>query len=190
MKKIKYQIEFFSHWHVGSGLSVAGDVDMAVLKEENNLPYISGKTLKGLLRHAAETIHAFQEELITSRFIKEAFGEKTSPGDDKESVGHCFFSNAYLSTELQDHIDYKETSFFYQKIASTAICEKKGTAKNTSLRKMEVTIPLVLSAEIAEIKEGWELQFEIILKMVKRMGLARHRGFGRCEFSILKEEIV
>ena len=185
MKKIKYQIEFFSHWHIGSGLSVAGDVDMAVLKDKNHLPYIPGKTLKGLLRHAAETIHIFQKELITNQFIEEVFGKKTGPEDNEESAGHCFFSNAYLSTNLQNHIDRDQSSYCYQKIASTAICVKKGVAKDTSLRKMEVTIPLVLLAEVAEVKTIWEPQFEIIMKMVKRIGLARHRGLGRCEFSIL-----
>lgn len=186
MKKIIYQIEFFSDWHIGSGLSVAGDVDMAVLKDENKLPYIPGKTLKGLLRHAAETISQFQNNGLDN-LIKEAFGLKTEPNSDEESLGQCFFSNAYLSSELQNQIG-DSTDYLYRKIASTKIDNKTGTAVDKSLRKMEVTIPLVLVAEISELKEEWGVHFEKVFKMMKRLGGSRHRGFGRCEFSIVKQE--
>jgi CRISPR/Cas system CSM-associated protein Csm3 (group 7 of RAMP superfamily) len=187
MKKIIYQIEFFSDWHIGSGLSVAGDVDMAVLKGENKLPYIPGKTLKGLLRHAAETISQFQPAIISPSFIENVFGEKTEPGSDKESLNQCFFSSAYLSDDVQKSVGNK-SDYLYRKIASTSIDEKTGTAKDQSLRKIEVTIPLVLVAEIADVNDEWVTHFEKIFKMMKRLGGSRHRGFGRCEFSILKQE--
>lgn len=186
MKTIIYQIEFFSDWQVGSGLAVAGDVDMAVLKDENKLPYIPGKTLKGLLRHAAETISQFQPNIVPADFIEKAFGLKTEPNSDEEKVGQCFFSNAYLSSKLQGQIG-NDTDYLYRKIASTKI-EENGVASESSLRKMEVTIPLVLVAEIAEVKEGWDEHFEKILKMMKRLGGSRHRGFGRCEFSIIEPQ--
>jgi len=189
MKKIIYQIEFFSDWHIGSGLAVAGDVDMAVLKDEKGLPYIPGKTLKGLLRHAAETIGQFQSSLVSNDYIERAFGLKTDPqekkDDDKETIGQCFFSNAYLSDNVQKNIN---SDYLYRKIASTKIDEGTGTAKDKSLRKMEVTIPLVLVAEIAEVNVEWIAHFEKVFKMMKRLGGSRHRGFGRCEFSILNQE--
>lgn len=189
--KISYQIEFFSDWHLGSGLSIAGDVDAAVLKDdETGLPYIPGKTLKGMLRHAADTILAFQStSVITEDFVQDAFGLKTSPNEaedeDKEKGGQCFFSNAYLCTDLQENIkEEKNASFLYRKIASTSICEETGIAKSQSLRKTEVTVPVVLYAYIGDVKEDWTEQFQLLFKMVKRMGLERHRGLGRCEFSL------
>lgn len=187
MKTIVYQIEFFSDWHIGSGLTVAGDVDMAVLKEENGLPYIPGKTLKGLLRHAAETISQFQPNLVSADFIKQVFGLKTEPNEEEESIGQCFFSNAYLSSAVQSQIG-NNTDYLYRKIASTKINPQTGTAEDTSLRKIEVSIPLVLVAEITDVKKEWEDAFQQVLKMMKRMGGNRHRGLGRCEFSIIESK--
>ena len=45
---IDYTICFFSPWHCGSGTSAGADVDELVVKDKNGMPYIPGKTLKGL----------------------------------------------------------------------------------------------------------------------------------------------
>jgi hypothetical protein len=50
------------------------------------------------------------------------------------------------------------------------------------LRKIEVCIPLVLSAYIADVAEEDEAKIKLLFQLVKRMGLQRHRGFGRCAF--------
>lgn len=196
---IQYQVEFFSDWHLSSGLSVAGDVDTAVIKDENNLPYIPGKTLKGMLRHAAKIANTFQPDLIDQAFINRAFGleqpvfsgENKATDDDlaeldsKNATGQCFFSNAYLPDELQNSIKaQKQQPFLYRKISSTAIDNTTGIAKNQTLRKMETVVPLVLSAYIADVTEEDKPKFKILFQLVKHMGLQRHRGFGRCLFSV------
>ena len=56
MSTIKYEIEFFSNWHCGSGLAAGADVDALVIKDNNGLPYVPGRTLKGLLRDAATNL--------------------------------------------------------------------------------------------------------------------------------------
>ena len=48
-----YKIEFFSNWHCGSGLAAGADVDALVIKDKDGLPYVPGRTIKGLLRDAA-----------------------------------------------------------------------------------------------------------------------------------------
>jgi CRISPR/Cas system CSM-associated protein Csm3 (group 7 of RAMP superfamily) len=188
---IKYEIEFFSDWHLSSGLSVAGDVDAAVIKTEDNMPYIPGKTLKGMLRHAADSILAYTQEYegikeyegINEAFVEKVFGLKTAPNDDVEKTGQCFFSNAYLPDDLQKVIQQnKQESFLYRKISSTAIDSATGIAENQTLRKIEVCIPLVLSAYIADVAEEDEAKIKLLFQLVKRMGLQRHRGFGRCAF--------
>lgn len=182
--KIVYEIEFFSDWHLSSGLSVAGDVDAAVIKTEDNMPYIPGKTLKGMLRHAADSILAYSKEYegINKAFVEKVFGLKTAPNDEVEKTGQCFFSNAYLPDDLQSAIKQKQQQdFLYRKISSTAI-DAKGIAQNQTLRKIEVCIPLVLSAYIADVAEEDEAKIKLLFQLVKRMGLQRHRGFGRCAF--------
>jgi len=50
--ELNYKIKILSDWHIGSGLDSATDVDALVLKDDNKLPYIPGKTIKGLIKDA------------------------------------------------------------------------------------------------------------------------------------------
>ena len=64
-------------------------------------------------------------------------------------------------------------------VASTAI-DEKGIAKDLSLRKIETTIPCNVYGTILNVaNEDVELLLETF-KWVKRLGLGRNRGYGRC----------
>ena len=63
--KIKYKIEFHTDWHCGSGLAAGADVDALVVKDKNGMPFIPGKTIKGLVREAVEEIRHIQEKALT-----------------------------------------------------------------------------------------------------------------------------
>ena len=60
MKDLTIKIEFFSPWHCGSGLSAGADADSLVIKDINGLPFIPGKTIKGLIREAVEDYAALR----------------------------------------------------------------------------------------------------------------------------------
>lgn len=61
--KIKYQIQFHSYWHCGSGLAAGAGVDALVVKDADGLPFVPGKTIKGLLREAMEELYGGQNEM-------------------------------------------------------------------------------------------------------------------------------
>lgn len=194
MENIKYQIEFFSDWHIGSGLSIAGDADAAVLKDSKGQPYIPGKTLKGMFRDAAEQLLEFKEKdspehTAWQSFIEEVFGKRVNAGEHEGTAGQCFFSSATLSSQLQELFD-EESSLkegLYRSISSTAISYETGVAKEHSLRKVEVCAPMVLEGEIeGEILAKHKDKLERCSKMIKQMGLSRHRGLGRVQFSFTK----
>jgi CRISPR/Cas system CSM-associated protein Csm3 (group 7 of RAMP superfamily) len=181
MMEITYQIQFHSFWHSGSGLSGGVITDAHVLKTKNGLPYIAGKTLKGLLREAAEKIMETNTELLSQDFFNQVFGNKNlSKGTA------CHFTSAYLSQNLSDKLNGKE-SLLYQQIASTAI-DEKGQAIAHSLREMEVTIPLVLYAQIVDFpsESNFREELKLCMQYIKAMGTKRHRGLGRCDWSIVK----
>ena len=54
MKTATLTITFFSWWHAGSGLGRGGDADALVIRDATGLPYLPGKTVKGLLRDAVQ----------------------------------------------------------------------------------------------------------------------------------------
>jgi CRISPR/Cas system CSM-associated protein Csm3 (group 7 of RAMP superfamily) len=191
MNTIIYKIQFHTFWHASSGLSGATYADLLVNKDENEFPYIPGKTLKGLLRGAAQSIFSLHPELVSKEFIEDVFGEKPrqkaldEETPTKEALS--FFSNATLSSLLQESIGKPEKDLLYQVVTSTKI-DKSGQADNGSLRQMEVTIPLTVYARIEQFpdKEGYEKELQTCMQFVKKMGLNRSRGLGRCQLTILK----
>jgi hypothetical protein len=180
MDKILYKIQFFDYWHTGSGLSGSTYADGIVNKNENDLPIISGKTVKGLLREAAETIQTLDSSLISRSFITDVFG-------DVDNEPKCHFSNLNLSEKLAENIIKAENqSALYHVITSTAI-DNNGQAKEGSLRQLEVTIPLALYGVIEDIPfiESYKTEFTHCFNWIKQLGLNRNRGLGRCQFSIV-----
>ncbi|WP_259015103.1 RAMP superfamily CRISPR-associated protein [Emticicia fluvialis] len=182
MLEIHYKINFLSDWHIGSGLAGGPEADAIVLKDKDSLPYISGKTIKGLLRDTLEDLKAVNNPEID---IEQIFG-----GKDSNCRFVISFSNAELVNGEKTEITTNELSeFLYRNIASTAI-EKSGVAKQGALRVMEVCIPLELTGTISNIKDlAMKETLLQCLKWVRHLGVNRNRGLGRCKFTeILKTE--
>jgi CRISPR/Cas system CSM-associated protein Csm3 (group 7 of RAMP superfamily) len=171
--KLKYKIKFFDYWHLSSGLSGGAKFDSITTKDENDIPYVPGKTIKGLCREASEKFLDFEKEFINKYF-----------GSEETNQGSAYFSNALIErNQYEQIVKYNLQDNLYDIIASTKI-DDKGIAKDKSLREIEVVIPLELSGEVLNIdsKDDFEKFFKI-LKMIKRMGLNRNRGLGRCEIT-------
>jgi len=169
---LKYKLKFYDYWHIGSGLSAGAKLDSSVIKDDDGLPYVAGKIIKGLSREMAELVG-------DNEFVKECFG---SAGID---MGKCYFTNATLEQSTAKQITTnKLQDNLYDIIASTKIGEN-GIAEDKSLREIEVVVPLTLCGEIRDIPNDEYLELITrALKMIKRMGLNRNRGLGRCEFIV------
>lgn len=187
MKEIIYRVLFYSEWHCGSGLGMGAAVDASVIKDENQLPYVPGKTLKGLLREAGEVITELGFE--DSTLVDEIFGTRTVV-KGASIPGKCFFSNAEFSEETKR--EFMQTNEYidmlYRTHTTTAI-DENGQAKEHSLRTIETVIPVSLYARIASIPDTTQhTEFlEMCMKYTKRLGVGRNRGLGRCDISIVKE---
>lgn len=191
---MKYQIRFLSDWHVGSGLAAGAETDAEVLKDENKHPYIPGKTIKGLLKAALYEMIAVKN--VDEDAVDKLFGYEIKDKEEKvikTCAGSLFFSNASLPDVEQKDITPDLADFLYKNISQTKI-NANGVAENTSLRTMEVCMPLILEGEIRKFKDGLECEIlneekkliGMALKWVRRLGVNRNRGLGRCQFVELK----
>ncbi|MDY0388269.1 MAG: RAMP superfamily CRISPR-associated protein [Methanolobus sp.] len=196
--EIKYKIEFLSYWHIGSGISGGVDADAVVLRDKDGFPYIPGKTLKGHLRDALQTIAGLNLDVVDIGFINRWFGIEGGRNNNVFS-GSLFFENAYLAQSFVHKINKDEKSqtlnrFLFEKISFTAIDKEKGSAKKSSLRSVEVCVPLTLYGRIilsdvsvddySEIKE----KLSIGMGMIGNMGAFRNRGFGKCRITLMQED--
>ena len=187
---IVYKIKFFSDWHCGSGLSSGVDQDLLVIKDRDGLPFVPGKTMKGLIGEALKDIKAWDERYVDLNpdVVLGKEPSKEPPGDQVEQ-GCAFFKNAKLDKELKEHIvEYRLQNYLYRSVASTAIGED-GVAKDHSLRKMQVAVPCELMGEILDIPEKYDALFRDALRYVKRLGQNRNRGLGRCSIEIISPAI-
>lgn len=178
---MKYKVTFLDYWHLSSGLSAGAKFDSSVVKDSDGLPYISGKTIKGLLREVAKD---------ENNFINECFGKKIEEGNEEEQnqKGACYFSNAILDEETtKEIIEQNLQGNFYDIIASTKI-DANGIAAEHSLREIEVVVPIALYGEILDIPDNYKENMRASLKKIKRMGLNRNRGLGRCKIEVLGDE--
>lgn len=183
MKTIEYTITFHSYWHCGSGLAAGADVDALVIKDSNGLPYIPGKTIKGLVREAFDEIQVLRnEEEMGDKYLS-LFGylDDNTEEQKKDVVmkkSTVFFTNASL-VESEDIIENRLQRFLYKSISQTAI-DKDGIAKKHCLRKMQVVVPCTLKGKIIDVPDELEKDLLAALQFVKGVGVNRSRGLGRC----------
>ena len=185
MDKLVYEITMLSDWHCGAGLSSGSDVDLLCIKDQNGLPFIPGKTLKGLLKEAAGIVCKNNSEFITKVFGL-ATERKRESEEEVTVKGTSYFSSGELSEKMQRFLaeNTNKKALLFRKISSTKI-DKNGEAETNSLRKIEVAVPLTLYAEITEIPDNESMEnLKNCMKYIKRLGTNRNRGLGRC---VIKE---
>lgn len=179
---INYKITFHTYWHCGSGLASGADADLLVIKDKDGLPYVPGKTIKGLVREAVDLL--YPEKKDTDQY-KSVFG--ISGEHEKSNRSDSFFKNATLPENERAFIAQKgNIRHLYQTLSSTAITDE-GVADAKTLRRIEVCIPCDLEGEIIDVPEKISEAIIDGLKYIKRLGAWRNRGLGRCTFDITKE---
>ena len=170
---IKVAIE--SWWHAGSGRGGGDDFDAQVVRDGHGFPYLPGRHLKGLLRHAALCLTEWAGESDDcwkdGQFFVSAFGKEAGvPGADlngdknnafparvergrtrHETVpGSLTVSDARLPQGVRTALanDDRAMRELFSRISATAIDPESRTAKRKALRTVEVVLPVTLVAEL------------------------------------------
>jgi len=187
MMTIHYQIQLLTDWHCGTGLDTGIDVDAMVLRDENNLPYIPGKTIKGLLRDALTDIVEVQPSKATLKDLYDLFGYTPQrPGDPPPIESPVFFANAQLPKSVQLEISKSQLQpYLYRRFAQTAIDPHTGTVKPHTLRAIEFVMPLTLTGQIQNLTQHQTELLQMAMKWCRHIGLQRNRGFGLCRWSVV-----
>lgn len=182
MEEFKYKIEFHSPWHCGSGLSAGADVDALVIKDRDNLPYIPGKTLKGLIREAVEDYLGFLGKDMDRVLIK-SFGRKDANKPEDICRGDAFFTNAEMEEGEKNAIKANNYQQYLYDVKSSTRIDENGVADDHTLRRIQVVVPCTLYGSIYNLDKEMQDIVEEAIKMIKRIGVNRNRGLGRCTFS-------
>lgn len=194
--------EFLTYWHIGTGRGSGQNLDALVEKDEHGLPYIPGKTIKGLFRDACYKMDKWQSTHYTDLL----FGVRTAEDEqtrDETTPGRLRFGNLNLierdyliqPDKQGDEAKSKLIPHLFQTQASTAIDEETGSAKEKSLRMIEVVIPAKLEGGIEYLPsihdEKPPMSLEELAKLLEQaaslithIGANKNRGMGRVRLEV------
>jgi len=194
---ISGNIEFLEFWHAGSGEAGVGDIDDTPIRDKDGLPYLPGKSLKGLFHEAMCELAAWSacpSSLSPSpQDLDLIFGSESNQGNLHSGI--LRFESASLPKETAQYIHtYSMQDGLFDTLSATAI-EESGIAKAHSLRCFEVAAPVNLSfsillslPETSETATPSESAITAWLSaasgLIHKAGKFRNNGLGRCVISL------
>jgi hypothetical protein len=162
------QIRLISDTTFGRGDGVAGVVDAEVQHDALGFPYLSGKTLKGLLSAAcAEVLDALTRSSAQSDWHEIARSLFGDPGSGEDSQGQLHVGDAQFPSDLRAHIAYDNLNEG-QRLSRQDVLELTTAQRRQSAIDPQTGAPLRQHALLAACA-----------KSLRRAGTGRNRGRGR-----------
>lgn len=201
------RIQLQSETIFGSGLSVPGSVDLEVLHDQNGLPYMKAKTIKGKLREEIEAIVDSIKAINLNQYqhyykiVEKMFGQSFSNEEKKEKSSSIYFSNCTIDPQVRLAVEQAvqqrvissyevlngmtEQRYFIQ-------VNENGVAEDGSLRQIRVIkpgfvfiTPLYCSQDIN--KEALEL-LACGASSLRYLGSMESRGKGSVVCSLYEND--
>lgn len=198
------EVRIHDFWHVGTGRGGGPGVDARVRRTSAGLPLLPGRTLKGILRDAAEQAGAlgwhtqdveawFGTGLDAAPEADDAVGAleemrfRTEEG--AVQIGSALLGHGEEQQERWELAARAGGDFvpgLFAELHQTAI--ERETAKKKTLRAIEVVVPLTLWARL-DGPERMLHDLERCLPLVTGIGNAKRRGLGRAALTLHAEEL-
>lgn len=182
-------IDFITAWHVGSGLGDGPLADAILARDQDGLPVLPGRAVKGALREGAWRLGRCRPDLQAA---EEYFWGSRSLGVESNQPGRLAVSAAELPSalrqELLSHPASVRESFVQDMTclqSQTALSTRRTVVKH-SLRTLECGIPgmrfeATLQVEALTVDSNWLcIYFKAVCAAIKGIGAHRSRGFGNC----------
>ncbi|MGS2743865.1 RAMP superfamily CRISPR-associated protein [Halomonas sp. LS-001] len=202
-------VELHHYWHAGSGSSSGTHLDALCERDNQGLPFIAGRHLKGLLRHALQRAEQWQwlddlplPEGPQPSWEAMLFGTRSQAVQRFQTLpGLLMIDDARLPAPERAwlHDNPLAKSHLFEEIYSTAINEN-GTAVAKSLRGMEAALPMMLTAsvsvELTALESAHRQQQQAamatdlstllgrVLPLIDSVGGNRTRGLGEAVLSL------
>lgn len=195
MPTYKLQFELLSAATFGRGDGVAGLVDREVERDAYGLPFLRGRTLKGLLaEECANILYAVDKQGKGELWRPVAYALFGRPGSMHDDLGQMRVSDARLPESLRESIEIalqdKEKMLTSDDVLEslTAIrrqtsMDKYGAPERGSLRSMRVVLPgAIFEAQLEFAQSPDEHSLALLAACVlawRRAGTGRNRGRGK-----------
>lgn len=183
------EVVFAAEWLVAGGDSALGTADLAPMKDVEGLPYVPGRSLRGLLREAV----CLLDDGTGSEWATHLFGERIVAGGSRHyREGVARVGNALLARELAAECRSSPDTRrdLYATVRRTALTADR-VARSHTLRELEVCMPgLVLVADVQVPDEAALQVIAFACGLVRSLGHGRSRGLGRCHLTVTRDGIA
>ncbi|MEA5446011.1 RAMP superfamily CRISPR-associated protein [Gammaproteobacteria bacterium AB-CW1] len=197
MEKMILNLDIRHYWHPGAGEGMGAYADAAAWRASDGLPAIPGRQLKGLLRDAVAQAGDYgwcEPDMAARLFGRRTEEDKADQPATGPATGCLRVSDARLPEAERAWLAGPEGQglrpHLFRTLYSTAIDGKTGTARDHSLRGIEVVVPMQLQAVIQTLPEqgavpqDWQALIEQVLPLITAVGGWRSRGLGRVVLSL------
>jgi len=202
---MKLRLTLLSDATFGRGDGVAGLVDAEVEHDEYGMPYLRGRTLKGLLAEEAANIlfalSQFADKDQINRWKQAARFLFGYPGSDLEANANLHVSDAHLPEDLRQAAiaDISTKRYTPAEVLNSLTTVRRQTAMDESgvpegetLRAMRVILretDFEADLHFLRPQDGDSLAFlAACVKALRRVGTGRNRGRGRVRAALLDED--
>ena len=181
------EIELLSETVFGGDGSVHGTADIEIQADEHGLPYLAGRTLKGLIREQAEWYnHFLPNDEKMDREILRLFGKPWEDNHECLRIGDARLSDAIYEFIRKHGIGPREALDAVTTVRSMTSIDEAGRAAKGTLRQVRAMKPgFRLYAPVfaaADLTDRERELLEKAVKLVRHVGTMRNRGKGevRC----------
>jgi len=197
-----------SDWHVGTGTGRPGSVDRLVVRDDDGLPYVPAKTLRGIWRDACERLARGLDDGKVgdwSRLVDTIFGSQPALDKDDPTGHHADPCKVPLGSSLNaeparmgepirralrsDRRLLQAVTFIKPGVK---IDRRTGKAEEDHLRfeevaRTEAVLECECSIELPADAPRTAVAALLLAstRLVERLGGKRRRGPGRCTLEIL-----
>ncbi len=190
--KCTIRIKLLSDICVSDGSSYNSMLDTDICTDSYGFPYIPAKRLRGCLRECAVELSDWDDDIR----VDTLFGDK---GDSikraKLRIGNAYLENydqlRTFAIDNRGHVLVHPQNILsaYTYIRTqTSIDYKTGVADDKSLRTMRVADKDLVFIADAEVEDEFYSDLDKCCKILRHMGIARTRGLGEVEVSLMKAE--
>ncbi|MDI7268307.1 MAG: hypothetical protein QME96_09965 [Myxococcota bacterium] len=207
MKRL-VRFEIHGYWHAGTGRGAGPELGAVVARTPEGLPFVPGRTVKGLLRAAMEL--AEKAGAVPGGSAEHWFGTPLPPpkgsaeGERERTLEEMRFRTESGALVVDSAVLGKgdaaatwrawaashpaEVEALFRSFASTRI-DESGVAAEHTLRAIEVAVPMTLLASVSGPSEPFEevTWLDALAKsvpLIDGLGSHRNRGLGRVTVTV------
>lgn len=183
------EIKLVSETIFGGDGEQIGTTDMEIQADECGFPYYSGRTLKGVLREQAEWyMQCLPDDPKLKDALYKLFGKTREDNNESLRFGKAKLGDTIYDFAKQQSVDKRDIFHALTEVRSMTSIDQTGIVKKGSLRQARVMKPgYVFYAPIfiqGELNDSEQKLLETAVKLVRHIGLMRHRGKGEVECKI------